>query len=817
MERYLCIHGHFYQPPRENPWLEAIEVQDSAYPYHDWNERVSAECYAPNAASRIVDGEGRILDIVSNYARMSFNFGPTVLSWLEQSSLEVYKGILEADRQSMQWRSGHGNALAQAYNHVIMPLANIRDRRTQIIWGIKDFQHRFGRFPEGMWLPETAVDLQTLNILAAQKIKFTILAPRQAARVRKLGTGRWKDVSGERIDPTMAYLCRLSSGKSITIFFYDGPISRAVAFEKLLNRGEDFANRMLAGFSDQRQWPQLLHIATDGETYGHHHTFGDMALSYALNHIETNGLARLTNYGEYLEKHPPTHEVQIIENTSWSCVHGIERWRNDCGCNSGGHPGWRQEWRRPLRDAFDWLRDQIIPRYERKAKEYIKSPWTARDAYIEVILDRSKDNIDSFMAKHAVGDLTSDARVTVLKLLEMQRHAMLMYTSCGWFFDELSGLETVQVMQYAGRTLQLSREIFKDDLEDAFKVRLARAKSNLHDLETGARVYDEFVKPAFIDLKRVGVHYAVSSLFEEYAEKTNIYSYGISREDYSKTQTGKIQLALGKICVTSQILWEAECLSYCVLHLGDHALNGGVRTFLDDDSYSSMKNEISAAFERGAFADIVKLMEAHFGMHNYSLADLFRDEQRRILTLLVSATLDDFAAAHRNIYENSRIFMGFLKERGIPVPKAFLTAASVVLNLELEKVFSERQLDVDRIQSILNDMKKWDVTVDPDSTELAVRRALETLMTRLRDNPSEFEFLSEVEKVLEAIKLLPVTINYWQIQNIYYRMAKTTFGEFLRRAKKGEKEAQVWAEAFRYLGMLLFFNVSSVLQEDDGG
>jgi alpha-amylase/alpha-mannosidase (GH57 family) len=817
MERYLCVHGHFYQPPRENPWLEAIEIQDSAYPYHDWNEKVTAECYAPNAASRIVDGEGRILDIVSNYARMSFNIGPTILSWLEGSSPEVYQAILEADRQSMKWRSGHGSAIAQAYNHIIMPLANVRDRRTQVVWGIKDFQHRFKRFPEGMWLPETAVDLQTLNILAEHKIKFTILAPRQASRVRKLGTARWKDVSGERIDPTRAYLCKLSSGKSIAIFFYDGPISRAVAFEKLLNRGEDFASRMVEGFSDARQWPQLLHIATDGETYGHHHTFGDMALAYALNHIETKGLARLTNYGEYLEKHPPTHEVQIIENSSWSCIHGIERWKGNCGCSSGGHPEWNQDWRRPLRNALDWLRDQVIPRYDKKAREYLKNPWTARDAYIEVILGRSMERIDAFLARHAVSGLTTQDKVTVLKLLEMQRHALMMYTSCGWFFDEISGIETVQVMQYAGRTLQLLRDVFGDDLEGVFKVRLAQAKSNLREQGNGAHIYDRFVKPAVLDLKRVGVHYAISSLFEEYADNTDIYAYTILREDNCKTEVGTTKLELGKICVTSQVLLETECLSYCVLYFGGHALNGGIRTFLGNNSYGSMNSEISAAFERGAFADIVRLMETHFGRHNYSLVDLFRDEQRRILTLLVKATLDDFAEAHRNIYENNRILMGFLKETGMPVPKAFLTAAGVVLNLELEKAFSGCELDVDRIQNILNDMKKWKVTVDPVGTELAVRRSLERIMEGLSDNPSDFALLSEVEKVLETIKLLPVTINYWQIQNVYYRMAKTTFREFLRRAKTADRDAQKWVEAFKYLGMLLFFNVSSVLPEDNEG
>ncbi len=436
MERYICIHGHFYQPPRENPWLEAVEIQDSAHPYHDWNERVTAECYAPNSAARIVDGDGRVMDIVSIYARISFNFGSTLLSWMESFAPEVYQAILLADRQSIEWRSGHGNAIAQAYNHMIMPLASERDKRSQVIWGIRDFESRFGRFPEGMWLAETAVDLETLEILAEEGIIFTILAPHQADKVRKLGGTKWRNVRGANIDPSMAYLCRLPSGRKINIFFYDGTISQAVAFEKLLNRGEDFAHRLLSGFSEFRQWPQLFHIATDGETYGHHHKYGDMALAYALNYLEENGLARITNYGEYLEKHPPFQEVRILENSSWSCCHGIERWRSDCGCNSGGNPGWNQAWRAPLRSALDELRDRLAEGYALKAGEYLRDPWFARDDYISVVLDRSEENIDTFVQRHALRELTRDELSEVLGLLEIQRQSMLMYTSCGWFFDD---------------------------------------------------------------------------------------------------------------------------------------------------------------------------------------------------------------------------------------------------------------------------------------------------------------------------------------------------------------------------------------------
>lgn len=813
MQRYICIHGHFYQPPRENPWLEAIEIQDSVYPYHDWNEKITVECYAPNSASRNLDGESRILDIVSNYSRISFNFGPTLLSWIEKNSPETYQAILDSDKQSIEWRSGHGNAIAQVYNHIIMPLANTPDKRTQIIWGIKDFEYRFKRFPEGMWLSETAVDIETLDILSELGIKFTILAPRQAWKVRRIGTGKWKDVSGSRIDPTMAYKCNLPSGRLINIFFYDGPISQAVAFEDLLSKGEDFAKRLLTGFSDLRQRPQIMHIATDGETYGHHHKFGDMALVHALNYIESNGWERLTNYGEYLEKHPPIHEVRIFEYSSWSCVHGIERWKSDCGCNSGRHPGWNQEWRKPLRDALDWLRGRLLFIYENMAGEYLKNTWKARDDYIDIILDRSSENTKRFLETHATMNLDTDEKIIVLKLLEMQRHAMLMYTSCGWFFDDISGVETVQVIQYAARAIQLSEDLFKDSIEGEFKTRLALAKSNLPEYENGAYIYEKFVKPTMIDLKKVGVHYAISSLFEDYIDEATIYSYVVTKEDYQKIQAGSAKLAIGRISILSQITGKSEIISFCVLHFGGHALNGGVRTFLGYEAYQSMKDEIIATFEIGAFADIVRLMDNHFGMHNYSLVNLFRDQQRNILNFLISKTLEDFEDTYRRMYDSNRILMGFLQEMAMPIKKAFLSAAEVALNSDIKKAFMGEAIDTDRIQSLFNDMKKWDVPLDSIDVEFIARHKFNGLMEKLHANPLDLDLLLEIRKILELFKMLPVEINYWQTQNIYYKMAKTIYREFLLKTMAGNEDAIRWVDTFKYLGEMLFFNISSMLPE----
>src|SRR5262249_26460382 len=362
--------------------------------------------------SRILDVDGDVDQIVNNYARISFNFGPTLLAWMSEKEPEAYRAILAADRESQTHYGGHGSAIAQAYNHTILPLSNDRDKYTQLFWGIRDFQFRFGRDPEGMWLPETAVDLETLEMLCRFGIRYTILSPYQARRTRRLKGRSWRDVNGGSVDPSMPYEVRLPSGKTITVFFYDAQVSQAIAFENLLRSGEDLASRLLSRFSEEgRSWPQLVHVATDGETYGHHHKRGDMALAYALNYIEANNLAQLTNYGEYLEKHPPMYEAEIWERSAWSCSHGLERWNSDCGCNSGSQPGWNQNWRSPLRQALDWLRDAIAPIYERKCRTLLRNPWQARNDYIDVVLNREPQKRDCFLRNHATHDLTESEKI----------------------------------------------------------------------------------------------------------------------------------------------------------------------------------------------------------------------------------------------------------------------------------------------------------------------------------------------------------------------------------------------------------------------
>jgi alpha-amylase/alpha-mannosidase (GH57 family) len=799
MNRFVCIHGHFYQPPRENPWLEDVELQDSAFPFHDWNERITEECYAPNTASRILDAERRIVEITSNYASMSFNFGPTLLSWMERHVPEVYEAIIEADRQSQDHFSGHGSAIGQVYNHVIMPLAHMRDKRTQVSWGMRDFEHRFKRKPGGMWLAETAVDLETLDILAEHGISFTILAPHQARRVRKIGEEGWKDVRDSKIDPKMPYLCRLSSGRSIAIFFYDGPISRDIAFGDLLKSGENFAARLVAAFSSQEA-PQLVHIATDGESYGHHHRFGDMALAYALHHIESNDLAKTTNYGEYLENHPPLFEVQIFENTSWSCAHGIERWKADCGCNSGMHPGWTQAWRGPLREAMNWLRDAVANVYEKEMSPYIDNPWRARDDYIGVILDRSPETVEAFLSQHRTRELSKEEKVKLLKLFEMQRHAMLMFTSCGWFFDDISGIEAVQVMQYASRALQLAREVSGEDLESNYLQILERAPSNVPEFANGTQVWEVLVRPATIDLLRAGAHYAVSSLFEEYPDTIKISCYTAQNELYDLSEAGMQRLAVGKAKVNSDITGEECTIGFAVLHLGDHNIIGGVREYMGDEPFSLMRQEIQDAFGKSDVPEVIRLMDAHFETHNYSLWHLFKDEQRKVLDQILDSTLKEVETSFRQIYERHYPVMQVMKEMRIPLPKAFATATELIIGTDIREELRSEELNFERIQKLIEETKRWALELDMKSLGFVASERITSIMEELLEAPEEVEHLEKLQELFGVLSAVPMELDLWKAQNTYFSIGEDHYQAIQHRASAGDENATKWVEHFKALG-----------------
>jgi alpha-amylase/alpha-mannosidase (GH57 family) len=795
MECFACIHCHFYQPPRENPWLETVESQDSASPYHDWNERIARECYLPNGASRILDSERRIAKIVNNYSRISFNFGPTLLSWMEERAPEGYRRILEGDRESQKVFSGHGAALAQAYNHIILPLANARDKRTQIVWGLNDFRHRFARDPEGIWLPETAVDTETLEILAAEGIKFTILAPRQAGQLRIDQDSRWIDLD-YGADSRHPYACRLPSGRTIGLFFYDGALATAVAFEKLLFSGENFARRLLSHFDPEGDSTQLMHVATDGETYGHHHPHGDMALAFALQYIQENKLARLTNYGEYFALHPPTQEIRIKEKTSWSCAHGVGRWERNCGCNAGGGPGWNQQWRGPLREAFDWLRDDLIADYERSASLLLKDPWSARDDYIHAVFDRSVSSVANFLSRHSLRRLSTIEEVRALRLLELQRHLMLMYTSCGWFFDEPTGTETVQVLQYAARAVQLGQQLFGRDCEQEFLKRLEPVRSNIPEFGNGRHIYERFVRPAMLDLPGVAAHYAISSFFDGYEQSDSIYSYEAHLRDVSTFQNNGAKLAAGVVEIMSRITHAQLDFNFAVLHAGGHSLRAGVSEA--HENFVGLMREAHKRLSESGVNDCLRALDHCFGEDTYSLKSLFRDERKRIVTQIVDCTLADIDKLYGDVYENNVSLIEFLLDLAMPLPPILRVSSEFVLNNEIRRSLSSEKVDCERLQRLIKSATQKGIALD-GSVNMALRERLDRTMNRWSIDPFEVQTLSELEVLIPLVRAVSVEADLWQAQNTYYEVMRASV--YCKPGSVGNTSMQLFRRVGHSLGI----------------
>ena len=789
MEKYICIHGHFYQPPRENAWLEVIEVQDSAHPYHDWNERVSAECYAPNAASRILEN-GVIKNIVNNYSRISFNFGPTLLSWMEINDPETYNAILEADKESEKIFDGHGSALAQVFNHMIMPLANEQDKHTQILWGIRDFEHRFGRTPEGMWLAETAADTATLEALAEHNIKFTILAPRQAKAFRKVGTEAWQTVTDSGIDPRKAYKINLPSGKSIAVFFYDGDISQGVAFNGLLNDGEKFSNALRNGFDADDTEPQLVNIATDGESYGHHHKHGDMALAFCLDHIHRLKHNHLMNYAQFLKKFPPLYEAQIHENSSWSCVHGVERWRSDCGCNTGGNPYWNQKWRKPLREALDWLRDELVTIYEREASGILKDPWKARDEYINVILKRNDDTIRKFLKDHCIKVVEQNK---VFRLLEMQRNALLMYTSCGWFFDEVSGIETVQILQYACRAIQLLHQTAGADFEEEFIRRLEQAPSNIPSLENAGNVYRRYVLPSKTNLQRVGMHYAVASLFEEDPENTPIFNYTTSNEFFLRKEAGEQRLSLGITKVQSNVTRSERRIAFAVVYMGKHNIIGNLKLDMPPEDFESMKLRVVNAFDESRLGDVLSIMQTYFGEDRYTLWQLFKDEKRKVLDMITKQSMGELEESLRRVYNRDYPLVNALSNNDIPIPRAYTTTFEYILNADLINCFQTERINVKELERIIGELAKWELSIeDPGTVERLAGESIYKELRRIsaeRSNVKRIERLNRVFPLLRKFKLEPIL---YKSQNLYFEISQSS--------KDSNTLKPEWLNQFKRLG-----------------
>jgi alpha-amylase/alpha-mannosidase (GH57 family) len=776
--KYVCIHAHFYQPPRENPWIDEVEIEESADPFHDWNSRITRECYEPNSAARVLRG-GKILEIVNNYEKISFNFGPTLFNWMERHEPEVYQKIQEADRASIEKRNGHGNAIAQVYNHSVMPLNSKRDMETQIIWGMKDFEHRFGRQAEGIWFAETAVNRESLLLAARQGIKFTILAPNQARRIRPLkADAEWKPAEG-MLNTTMPYLYRPDDSSEIALFFYDGAISHAIAFEGLLKDGVELGNRLFAAFDDKKERKttanRLVHVATDGETYGHHHRFGEMALAAALEIIEAKKTVRLTNYGEFLENNPPVMEVDIRDNSSWSCAHGVERWKSDCGCSDGGMPGWNQKWRAPLRNALNRLKDELDNMFEEGLSRLIKSPWDARNHYIDVIVNRDEESINDFFKSHVKKTLTASQVTELLKYFEMQVAAMKMFTSCGWFFADVSRLESLQLLKYAARAIELAQEVSLLNLEDRFLTALSKAKSNLKDSGTGLDIYEKHVLPMKLDPRQIAAHWLISGVLQKEREpETRIYSYNLELLDSNTEESIDSLLTVGMLRLTSTVTLESRQLVFCLLRFGGHDFNCSIRPFLETGIYLHLKDELLHTFRRHSMPEMIHAVEKHFGQKYYTIKALFDDERRKLVRQLLTDHIDRFGDAYRTLFEKNSKLMEFFVDVNVPIPEECRIAAKYVFEKRLDAIFTEPEGNHNNLKALddtLKESNRWNIRLNYHTLHDNALNYLEHHINKLCDE-KDGESAKIVEETMQQLKLHNITLDIWRLQKLLYPFYK---------------------------------------------
>lgn len=803
---YVTVHGHFYQPPRENPYLNAIERQPGAAPFHDWNERIHYECYRPNAFARILNEHGEVVGIVNNFEYMSFNIGPTLMSWLQNYDIDVYQQIIEADRKSCERLNGHGNAIAQVYNHIIMPLASERDKYSQIRWGKADFRSRFGRDPEGMWLAEAAVDYPTLEALVAEGIRFIVLAPSQAERCRLIPTpanpeSEWHEVGGNQIDPTRPYRCYLPGNESetsyIDIFFYDGPISRDMGFSDVVYNSSHFAGRIGAAIRGDHRPAQIISVATDGETFGHHKKGTEKTLAYAFTQDFPRWGWTVTNFAHYLSLNTPTWEVELKPVTAWSCSHGVDRWQDDCGC--GAAPGWHLKWRRPLRDSLNWLRDQLVEVYEQEGSKYFSDPAKALDEYIEVILDRSPSNISSFLNQHQSHKLQASEQVDALRLLEMQRHSLLMFTSCGWFFEEISRPEGTQILRYAARAMELAAEVAGVQLERDFLEILDTAPSNIDVFRTGAEVYRQLVLPSQITFKQVGAHYAITSLFNGHqpVEKISgftdkkdsqdsrfyqkqVYCYTANELDYQLQRLGSLRLAVGHLKLVSEVTWESQQMTFAVLHLGGWDFHCCIKPFEGKRSYTQLRDKLLSALQQGSAAHTILVMAQLFGEESFNLQNLFAEERHRLMRLLSRETLTRVDQLYTQTYrDNYGVLMAFHRD-GLEAPKELQAAAEIALEYRCMMTLGTLEQDIDDVQLSWNHLVELEAIANeakylhchlnlPEGKQILERLSWRLLYQLLYHTNGSFDFqIQRLERLIEVEEHLNLGISLERSQELYF-------------------------------------------------
>ena len=776
IKKFVCIHGHFYQPPRENPWLEDIETQQSAAPFHDWNERVNAECYAPNTAARILDGNGKIIEIINNYEFISFNFGPTLIDWLDKADPDTVRALRQADQKSKE-RLGFGNAMAQVYNHIIMPLANRQDKITQVKWGIRNFEYHFKRQPEGMWLAETAVDLETLDILAQHGILFTILAPRQAAAVRPGTSTSWQDVRNSRVDPKRPYYVSLPSGGKMALFFYDGPLSQAIAFEGVLNNGQTFADRISGLFDSNPSDPQLVHMATDGESYGHHHRFGEMALAYALKTLHKDRNITVTNYAAYLHENPPTWEVQIIENSSWSCIHGVERWRSDCGC--GGHgPGWSLAWRAPLRQGFDKLRDDVIKLMDSQGREIFKDPWEARNEYVEFLLSEPDlPALYNFLEKHQLRPLEQKKQHEALKLLACARYALYMFTSCGWFFDDMSGLEAVQNLCYAARCLELANSIVHTDREEVLLHTLDSAQSNFPTQGSGRDIWRRYVTDVWLKPAQVAAEALLPASINGQEPLPRFHCYLIKPLFWQQRRHLNMFINLGAVEGRHIHLLQPKSLSFVIFYVPDQDPITKVGPWHDKEQLESLWQQLQDPFIN---IDVHKLRGMLSELPEWrpiTMNDLSTDARQTLAEALLKHVIAEYRKSVQEVYMEGREAMRMFREINLPVPKLFASLAETVIadqTMQSLKEMSPQSPMPGNLSRLAMQAKALGLNMNFPALEHQVESILERESNYFHLNPEQYQaHLERISNLLGLSQAFNISVNLWRVQNNFYQFAQT--------------------------------------------
>ena len=837
MDRFICIHGHFYQPARVNPWLETIELQEDAYPYHDWNEKITAECYMVNGGSHILNSEKKIKKIFNNYSWISFNFGPTLLSWIRSHDRRTYKSIIEADLAGREKFSGHGSAIAQIYNHLIMPLANKQDKLIQVSWAIKDFEFNFGRKPEGIWLSETAVDIETLEILAESGIKFTILSPAQALRIRKLNPDLdakgWIDVKNGKINTRMPYLCGLPNGSVINVFFYDSVLSNELAFGNLLSDGEIFAKSLIQLPQIEQELPEIIVVATDGETYGHHHKFGDMALAYCLDLIESKNLAKITVFGQYLEKYSPVYEVEIKENSSWSCNHGICRWKEDCGCTTGTeyHPDWNQKWRVPLRQAIDWLADKSSSVYRSEIKKYLKiegqnsNSWIAASNYIDIINNRSEENIDRFINLYFTNFQQQEKayknfRTEILKLMEMYRHALLMQSSDGWFFDDISRIETVQILRHACRVIEIIKETTGEEYEQYFTNILKNAESNIGKFGDGQFIYQTFVKTAVYDFKKIAALLAFKVLYGNTPEE--IYSFKTVDLSVKKILSDNSIFICGTATIIYSLTLDSYCLDFAAYYHKDKNLLSGTNTAAftkicknKGDSnievfskrfkeFLEVKKNPSSEHKND---EIYQFLNEFFEGNAYTLKDFLKDIQVELIEKLIMIQTEAINPVLLSLFSDYENILEEFKEKRILnyfLDGIFPNIHEFIGEILFYYKFKGLKLDVHDMEELKTITGKVGLInlINRESFNILATKKLSEFMDFFESDYENLSLLKNLSEFINILKETGIIPNLWKSQNIGFMIKEKFFNTV---PKKEHVDSKKWLEYFSnlvdYLGL----------------